>query len=117
MTGVDWPKLMTQGRCKNIGVPWSEQESHAVHVLGIPAEYVRKGCLTQEKYKKMQADETEKIETTGKVPLSALRKSQLLALALDKGLTATDEATKEILIDLLVSSGHPKSIPKEEVKE
>lgn len=117
MTGIDWPKLMTQGRCKNIGVSWSEKEANAVYNLHIPAEFVRKGCLTVEKYEKMKSDEAEKIATTGRVPLTALRKAQILDMVLNKGLTATEEATKETLIDLLVASGHPKSIPKEEVKE
>ena len=117
MTGVDWPRLVTQGRAKNIGIPWNEKESHAVYVLHIPVEFVRKGCLTQEKYEKMKAEESEKVESTGRIPLSALRKAQLLQIVLDKGLTATDDATKEILIEVLIASGHPKSIAREEVKE
>ena len=47
-TGVNWGRLYEQGRCKDIGVPWSDEELHAIHQLGISVEDVRNGILTKE---------------------------------------------------------------------
>ena len=47
---TNWGALYTQGRCKAFGVPWSDEEAHAVFILKIPADAVRQGCLTLEDY-------------------------------------------------------------------
>ena len=49
----NWGKLYVQGRCKEIGVPWSEEEAVAVSE-GIPVQYVRDGILSLEEYEKVK---------------------------------------------------------------
>ncbi len=115
MSGVEWGKLVTQGRAKAFGVPWSAAESNAVYTLSIPADYVRKGCLNTESYEAMKQKEAEQVEKTGRVPLKSLRVAQLFELAQQKGLPVTPDATKEVLIEVLVADGSPKSIPVEDV--
>ena len=109
-TGVNWNTLYNQGRCKQIGVGWNEAEKQAVFVLKVPADYVRKGCLTMDAYEKMVAEEKGEVKRTGKVPLAQLKKEQLYAICLEKGLNVTPEATKATMIEELIASGHPKSI-------
>ena len=49
---INWGKLKSQDRVKDIGRPWSFKELNALHNLKIPACYVRGGILTTEDYKK-----------------------------------------------------------------
>ena len=110
-TGVNWGALYEQGRCKQIGVSWNENEKQAVFFLKIPADYVRRGCLTLEAYEKMVVEEKGEVERTGKIPLAQLRKEQLYALCLQNGLNVTPDATKATMIEELKSAGHPASVP------
>jgi len=59
IAGLDWSKLYSQGRCKEIGVPWNDTEAHAVHTLKIPAALVREGVLTLEEYEKRKGEKQE----------------------------------------------------------
>jgi hypothetical protein len=43
---INWAGLKNSGRVKDINVPWSPEELHAIHVLKIPVEDVRNGILT-----------------------------------------------------------------------
>ena len=108
---VDWGKLYESGRCKQIGVPWNEKEKNAVYILKIPADFVRRGCLTKDEYKKTLISDKGIVEKTGKVPLTQLRKEQLYQLCQKEGVNVTPEATKPTLIDELKASGYPASIP------
>jgi len=112
---TDYAKLYESGRCKAIGVPWNEAEKQAVFTLKIPAEFVRRGCLTLDQYNDMVKGDAGEVEMTGKVPLSQLKKDVLFALCQKYKVSATMEATKETMIDELVAVGCPKSIPKLEL--
>ena len=112
---TNWGILYEQGRSKSIGVPWNEAEKQAVYVLKVPAEYVRRGCLTIAAYEAMVAEDKGEVEKTGKVPLSQLKKAQLYTLCRAKNLNVTMDATRETMIDELKASGTPTSIPVSEV--
>lgn len=57
---LNWPQLVTQGRAKDIGIAWSEQEQEALSLLiahsGLErvdvARYVRQGVMTVEDFEK-----------------------------------------------------------------
>ncbi len=51
---------MKNGDCKEIGIAWSPEEAYAVRNLGIPAEMVREGILTQEAYDKKMGTKSKK---------------------------------------------------------
>ncbi len=106
-TNLNWGRLYQQGRCKAVGVAWSDEEAHAVHVLGIPAEYVRLGVLTPEDLEAKKA----KIDKE-KDPLLHKDKEELLRLAHVKGINATSAADKETLINLLEEGKAPKKAEK-----
>lgn len=111
----NWGQLYESGRCKQVGIPWNEAEKQAVYILKVPADYVRKGCLTTEAYEKMVAEEKGEVAKTGKVPLTQLRKEQLLVLCQKASINVTPEATKATLIDELKQSGVSSSILLSEV--
>ncbi len=99
--GPNWARLLVQNRCKAIGVSWSEAELHAIHQLKVPADFVRRGCLTIAEYEAMQAKDQTTKEDTGEAPLASLTKKELVSLAGKLGIDATDDATKSELIDLI----------------
>lgn len=98
MNQPNWGLLIEQGRAKAYGIPWSDKEAIARYSLGIPAEYVRDGCLTTEQYEKAKS----KIES-GEKPLRYWNKPELLEKARKLGLVFTDETTKRDLIDAIVA--------------
>ena len=104
VTTINWGALYQQGRCKDVGVSWSDSELYAVTQLHIPAEYVRLGCLTLEDYESNKA----RIDKE-KSPLLSKGKDELLMLAHQKGIEATSAASKETLVKLL-----DKKLPEEE---
>ena len=83
---IEWAKLVAQGRAKDIGIPWSEEEATAIHTLKIPIEYVRKGILTIADYEKVK----------GSIPADK-SKDELIVEAKKEGIPVTPEATKESL--------------------
>ena len=111
-TSIDWARLYEQGRCKDIGVPWTEVEAIA-RSKGVPAEYVRKGILDLQAYKKAEAEyrASEAKETT--VPLERLKKERLVELALENNLSIDPAAiTRETLVRELKVAGVPDRVPK-----
>ena len=106
---IDWAKLYSQGRCKAFGVSWSEEEASAVSLLGIPAEYVRRGCLTKEDYSKMKASD-EGHRASGKVYLAQMRKDELMKLCHSYEIEVSDELTRATMIELLADKGVVTSI-------
>lgn len=112
---INWNKLLESNRVKELGIPWSDAEKHAVFILKVPAEYVRQGCLTQEDYQTAVGKREETEKKTGKVALIHLKKSQLMALCLKQGINVTEDAPRTVLVDALLQAGSPKSIPAEEV--
>jgi hypothetical protein len=112
---TDWSRLYTEGRCKAIGVPWTDEEAHAAHVLKIPVAYVRQGVLTQEAYEKALGKQQATQERTKRIQLIHLKRSQLIALCAQREILTTDEATRPVLIEMLLDNGCPKSIAEKDV--
>ena len=104
MSMLDWGKLVSQGRAKAHGVSWSNEEGKAVAILAQTfnkpmsevAPYVRKGILTVEDYKKAQ-DKPGVIN-----PYLKLSKENLIKKAQSLGLSASPDATKEVLAQILL---------------
>ena len=63
----NWNSLLEQGRCKAIGVPWNEEEHHAVTVLNIPAEFVREGILTIDEYDEVKGSSERRFKKRGEL--------------------------------------------------
>jgi hypothetical protein len=84
MIGADWGQLVAQGRAKALGVAWSEEELNALHVLKIPLEHVRGGCLTLEQYEKA---------TKGEPESKYMKKDDLLLKAKELGIEISEGAT------------------------
>lgn len=104
--GCNWGKLLTQNRCKAIGVPWTDEELNAIHKLKIPAEFVRNGCLTLEDYQKASS-KLEGLKAEGKeIPLVDMNKAELMAKAGELDIQFTPEVTRADLI-LLIQSKLP----------
>jgi len=43
--GINWGKLVKQGRAKAPGIPWTQEELDAIHKNGMTVEEVRAGKL------------------------------------------------------------------------
>jgi len=93
MSIINWAKLKAEGRAKDIGISWSEEELKAVYTEKIPADYVRKGILTVEQY--TEALELE--EKSGK-SLETEDIEVIKAKAKDLNINATPDADKDSLI-------------------
>ena len=113
--GQNWGKLYEAGRCKAIGVSWSDEEAYAALILKIPADYVRLGCLTWDDYEKALGKRKETEERTQKVQVIHLKRSQLASMCRERGIVVTDEVLRPSLIEMLFDAGCPKSIPIEDV--
>lgn len=103
-TTLNWAKLYNSGRCKDYGIPWTPEEHQAVLKLGIPPEYVRVGVLTKEALAERLAEESRSKTT----PLIKLSKEELLGKAQEKGIPATNAASKESLIRAIEQKVEPK---------
>ena len=97
---IEWAKLVAQGRAKDIGIPWSEEEATAIYTLKIPIEYVRKGILTISDYEKVK----------GSIPADK-SKDELIVEAKKEGIPVTPEATKESLEKVIVEKKKVEAKP------
>ena len=119
-TKLNWGRLYEQGRCKAIGVPWTNEELMAWQ-SGIPAKYVRLGILSIAEYEARKKKDDAMKET----PLIHQTKDELLMVAHKKGIPATHDADVETIVRLIESKGkaekpapeapEPKGKTKEEV--
>lgn len=109
MGSPNWARLKQQGRAKDIGVPWSAEEANAVFVLKIPAEFVRRGCITTEDYDELKAEDEKVMSKDGELPLAAMPREQLLKKANDAGIVFTNDATEETLRALIDAHESKKS--------
>ena len=103
-TTLNWSRLYDQGRCRAVGVPWTDEDLKAIK-LGVPVEYVRLNILTPEDYQAKLANEP--IE---EVPLFKKSKQELIAILLEKGMTATPDASKETLIQQIEQIDEPEKV-------
>jgi hypothetical protein len=100
MSEINWPNLVAKGRAKAHGVPWSEEENAAL-ALGIPADFVREGILTQVAYKKAQGKDAVVEKETGEKPLSRMNLAELEEKAKSLGLEFTPGVTKAALLEII----------------
>lgn len=94
-TTLNWEKLYNEGRCKNIGIMWSDEERKAIHIHKIPVEYVRMGIVTLDAYKSQLQKEAD----TGKKPLGRWEMSDLLAKAAELSISVSPSVVKSVLIN------------------
>jgi len=77
-TNIDWAKLVSEGRAKAMGVPWTERDLQAIHGEKMSADDVRAGFFT----KKMKEDyEKELAERGSEMPLEKMVKKDLIKIA------------------------------------
>ena len=93
-SSLDWAKLYAEGRCKDIGIPFDDEERHALHTLKIPVEYVRLGIITKEAHVKQLKEEAE----TGKKPLEKMSEEELIEIAKRFQVKLTPQIPKSVLI-------------------
>ena len=113
MSGPNWAKLVMQGRAKDVGVPWNKDEAHAVFELGIPADYVRRGCLTVEELENLKKEDEQVEKKEGRKPLEAMDRGELVAAASELGVEFTNDATDQGLRALIQVNDKPKKAAKE----
>jgi len=101
---LDWGKLVSQGRAKAPGVSWSDEEVKALGIIckatgktmSYVAQYIRKGILTIDAFNKAQ-------EKPGVVnPFLKLSKEELMKKAQGLGLSASPDASKEVLAQTIL---------------
>ena len=117
----NWPTLVAQGRAKDMGVPWNDEEQEALSALmthtGLlrneVAPYVRAGILTVKDYDA----ETAKEAKTGKSTAHKVRK-ELEADAKELGVQFTDEVSDAALAKLVTEAkAKPAEVPVEPAPE
>lgn len=91
---LNWRKLYDEGRCKDIGVYWSEEERKAIHIHKIPVDYVRMGIITPDEYNRQLQEELK----TGKKPLEKWEMSDLTTKAQELGVKMSPDITKSMLV-------------------
>lgn len=111
MSTPNWGNLVNQGRCRAIGVPWTQAEAEA-RGLGIPAHYVRAGILTLEDYEAAKEQDDKK-----GAPLERKTHQELVALAQAEGIEFTSAAPDTVLIELLRAKQSPVSKAVKAVKK
>lgn len=110
MSTPNWGKLYREGRCKEIGVPWSAEEFVALHELEIPAEYVRDGILTTEEYEK-----ASELDAKKGTPLSRMTRQELLEKTTELEISGfTSVTTDSALREMISRADKPKAKPKVE---
>lgn len=114
MGNPDWGKLFQQGRCKALGVPWTEEELKARYELKIPAEFVRKGILTIEEY---QAELGGIKKEDQNKPLHKMSKEELVALAEQLGLKVEDGTHRMTVISMITNLNKKSDLPDEDSKD
>ena len=92
-TTLNWGKLVAQGRAKDVGISWSTEERNAIHILKIPADYVRDGIITLDDYSKA----LEKEARDGK-PLDRESREELEAKAIELGVAIHPDTPKSALV-------------------
>ena len=97
----NWAALYQQGRCKAVGVSWTEAEAVAVFKLGIPAGYVRRGVTTLEAYEELKAKDAKVEKKVGEKPLEAMNRDELGATANKAGVVFNGEVADDSLMALI----------------
>ncbi|MCH8035247.1 MAG: hypothetical protein IH950_16025 [Bacteroidetes bacterium] len=108
MSKINWGKLYQQGRCKAIGVSWTEEELAAVYTEKVPVEYVRAGYLTLKDYEEAKV----KFEKDGSKPLNLWDWKELAAEASQCGIKFTDAVSIEYLREQIEAKRNKKAKEK-----
>lgn len=103
MAELNWGLLVEQGRAKDIGVSWNEEELNAIYGLGIPVEQVRKGILTLEESNSELAD----TEPHNDKMIRSMSKDELKTLATELGIVIPNDAKRLEIISLIHKSKLP----------
>lgn len=90
----DWVKLVSEGRAKDVGIAWSDEEDKALRDFQIPADYVRDGILNPEDYAKA----LEKEVRDGVKPLARMSVEDLTQKAQKLGIKMTPDVSKDSLV-------------------
>jgi hypothetical protein len=96
----NWAKLKEEGRVKDIGISWNEEELKALYEEKIPADYVREGILTKEDYAKALEQEAK----DGKKSIAKMSKEDLMSEAVQLGVKVTPDASKESLVKAITKA-------------
>lgn len=94
---LNWAQLKDKGRCKDIGIPWNDEEN-AARALGIPAHAVRAGILTLEAFEKAEKRDAKVEAKTGEKKVEKMNKKELQAKATELGVEFTPDATNDALV-------------------
>lgn len=113
---INWANLVEKGRAKAIGVAWNEDEIAALDA-GVPADFVRDGILSLEKYKKVSSQEEEKTVETGEKPVARMSKPELVEKAKSLGLEFGPEATIPSLREIINSALSSQEEEEEEEED
>lgn len=107
----NWGKLYREGRCKDIGVSWSEEEARAVFLFGVPAEYARRGALTAEDVERLKKEDSSYEKKHGEAPLEALDTGELYAKANELGVEFSPATPDSALVRLVELAQKKSSKP------
>jgi len=107
----NWAKLVAEGRAKDIGIPWTDEETNAIYKLQIPVDYVRDGIITLDDY----AKELEKEVKEGK-RLSRMEMNELFDKANSLYLKITPDVTKSALVKLIETALERKEAEARNIK-
>lgn len=99
---IDWQKLYFQGRVKDIGVAWNEEELDAIYRLRIPVVYVRDGILTTKEYEAARAADVK-----NGVPVSRMNRAELFAAVaeVDPDRSYGADVPDSVLRDIIARKG------------
>ena len=112
----NWARLYQEGRCKAVGVAWTDKEAFAVSELEIPAEFVRQGCLNVKEYEEALAYSKKIEEETGEKPLNLMRREELIPIADELEIPHTDVVTNSTLV-AEIKLLRARKVKKEPVEE
>ena len=112
MGNPNWSKLVNEGRAKDFGIPWNDEELNALYKLEIPADYVRDGVLTSEGYAKA----LEKEAKDGKKSLNHSSVEELTQQAIGLGIKLTPDVSKDALVKAIKSALELKKAKAEQAE-
>lgn len=99
--GINWGKLVKQGRAKAPGIPWTEEELNAIHKNGMSVEDVRAGILEPTKAPKKASKGKEKpVSVEESLELISMpelvKKAQELKIVFDPNVVSRGDLILEI---------------------
>lgn len=109
---LNWEQLYTQGRCKDIGVPWSEEELQKIkegvsvdELRGIDIEKIEENL--EKVAEKVEAEKVAEVEGSTEEnreleeELRKLNRSELVSYASKKGIDNPIRKTSDVLVEMI----------------